>query len=42
MGFPRGSQAQELSAADGDLQNTQKELDAANAYYEKLRLWGKS
>ena len=35
----QGSQAQELSAADGDLQNTQKELDAANAYYEKLRLW---
>jgi len=33
----KSSQAQELSAADGDLQNTQKELDAANAYYEKLR-----
>ena len=34
---PPGSQTSELSAADGDRQNTQKELDAANAYYEKLR-----
>lgn len=33
----RGSQAQELNAAEADLQGTQKELDAAKEYFEKLR-----
>ncbi|CAJ1405723.1 unnamed protein product [Effrenium voratum] len=31
------SQKQELTAASGDLEGTQKELAAAEAYYEKLR-----
>ena len=28
---------EELSASEGDLQGTQKELDAATAYFEKLK-----
>ena len=30
-------QLQELTASKGDLQGTQKELDAANAYFDKLK-----
>lgn len=29
--------SEELTASEGDLQGTQKELDAANAYFEKLK-----
>ncbi len=29
--------AEELTASKGDLQGTQKELDAANAYFDKLK-----
>ena len=28
---------EELTASKGDLQGTQKELDAANAYFDKLK-----
>jgi len=31
------TKTQELTASEGDLQGTQKELDAANAYFEKLK-----
>ena len=33
----KNTQAQELSTREGDLAGTQKELEAANAYFEKLR-----